>query len=354
MKNLYNQLFLSVLFLITIGNARMEASHFHTLLSLSGRWKFSLGDDKTWALPTFNDGKWDEIAVPSAWEKQGYVEYDGFAWYRKHFVFPIDAKIETYYLQIGNIDDVDEIYINGHFIGRSGMFPPEYITGYGTERCYVIPGKFLKKGDDNCIAIRVYDDGGEGGIVSSPVRIAYDDDEHFLLVNFNENWKFQLHDNMNYKNLDFSDADWKDIKVPQNWESQGYWNYDGFAWYRNSFDIETDFNLKDTYIILGKIDDFDEVFINGKQIGDHWPVTFGRMFFRNNTSYNEFRGYKIPKGLLKKGKNVIAVRVFDSGGLGGIYEGPVGLMTGDNYDELKDTYNFERHFYHIFGSFDND
>jgi len=33
-------------------------------------------------------------------------------------------------------------------------------------------------------------------------------------------------------------------------------------------------------------------------------------------------------GLLKKGqKNVIAVRVLDTGGAGGIYEGPVGIIS---------------------------
>ena len=29
-------------------------------------------------------------------------------------------------LFLGNIDDVDEVYLNGHKIGFSGTFPPKY------------------------------------------------------------------------------------------------------------------------------------------------------------------------------------------------------------------------------------
>ena len=116
-----------------------QASHLHTIITLTGQWKFNLGDDKAWSASNFNDSKWDDISVPSAWEKQGYVGYDGLAWYRKHFIFPLDVKAETYYIQISNIDDVDEIFINGHSIGQTGKFPPEYSGGYGIERKYIIP-----------------------------------------------------------------------------------------------------------------------------------------------------------------------------------------------------------------------
>ena len=37
--------------------------------------------------------------------------------------------------------------------------------------------------------------------------------------------------------------------------------------------------------------------------------------------------------IIKHGKNLIAVRVYDSGQAGGIYEGPIGLMDEDNAGE---------------------
>src|SRR6185369_16462923 len=51
----------------------------------------------------------------------------------------------------------------------------------------------------------------------------------------------------------------------------------------------------------------DETFVNGTQIG------------ATKNKYNEMRKYKIPAGVLKEGRNVIAVRVDDTGGGGGIY-----------------------------------
>jgi sialate O-acetylesterase len=54
------------------------------------------------------------------------------------------------------------------------------------------------------------------------------------------------------------------------------------------------------------IDDNDVTYVNGTQVG-------------GINGYNVPRVYNIPAGLLKKGKNVIAVRVEDTGGGGGIY-----------------------------------
>lgn len=86
---------------------------------------------------------------------------------------------------------------------------------------------------------------------------------------------------------------------------------------------------------MGKIDDIDQVYINGTLVGStgNFP---SRPETEVNTGqeYDAFRGYYIPEGLLKKNqKNVIAVRVLDTGGAGGIYEGPIGILTQTKYIE---------------------
>jgi len=86
-------------------------------------------------------------------------------------------------------------------------------------------------------------------------------------------------------------------------------------------------------VVLGKIDDIDQVYINGTLVGStgNFP---SRTNLRAYTSqeFDAFRGYYVPAGLLKKGqKNIIAVRVLDTGGIGGIYEGPVGILTQTKY-----------------------
>jgi hypothetical protein len=49
-----------------------------------------------------------------------------------------------------------------------------------------------------------------------------------------------------------------------------------------------------------------------------------------------FRGYRIPREVLNEnGVNILSVMVYDKGGLGGIYAGPVGIATEENYEILK-------------------
>ena len=86
-------------------------------------------------------------------------------------------------------------------------------------------------------------------------------------------------------------------------------------------------------MVLGKIDDADQLYINGILIGStgNFPSRTG-IRFNVDQEYDAFRGYYIPAGVLKNNqKNVIAVRVYDKGGAGGIYEGPVGLVTQSQY-----------------------
>ena len=48
----------------------------------------------------------------------------------------------------------------------------------------------------------------------------------------------------------------------------------------------------------------------------------------------KFRAYYIPDGILMPGEeNTISVRVYDGMVDGGIYDGPIGLITQDEYSE---------------------
>jgi sialate O-acetylesterase len=86
-------------------------------------------------------------------------------------------------------------------------------------------------------------------------------------------------------------------------------------------------------IMLGKIDDIDQVYINGTLVGSTGNFPQGSSTrVSTGQEFDAFRGYYIPEGLLKKGqKNVISVRVLDTGGIGGIYEGPVGILSQTKY-----------------------
>jgi hypothetical protein len=305
------------------------------LQSLKGSWSFSIGTNDAWISPKFNDSNWETIKVPSAWEDQGFNGYDGFALYRKKILIPLTYKGRMLYLNMGYIDDVDEVYLNGHKIGSTGGLPPQFSTAYNAERIYYIPEQYVNFNGSNLIAVKVYDAYEAGGIVSGEIGLYGGTSDINLEVNLQTSWKFQPGDDLRRRNPDFDDSSWSEIFVPAKWEDQGYRDYDGYAWYRISFVYSGNNADEKMVILMGKIDDIDQVYINGTWVGStgSFPV---KPYGRVNTSreYDAFRGYYLPAGLLKKDqKNVIAVRILDTGGTGGIYEGPVGLITQTNYIE---------------------
>ena len=306
------------------------AQEFSTVKNLDGYWKFSIGDNPDWADPGYDDSHWESIRVPKSWEEQGFHGYDGYAWYRKTVKLPMDISNSNLYITLGYIDDVDKVYINGWKIGQTGMFPPEYTTAHNAKRIYSIPGKINCEDKNITIAIRVFDEGGEGGILHGDVAILID--QSLIIPDFDlkGEWKFSADDcsgnpaNNNYHK-------WNDIIVPGTWEDQGYKDYDGIACYVTEFELNNEFLDDRMVLLLGRIDDLDMVYLNGILIGqagdfNHETVT------KRSDMYRQLRGYYIPEGVLNNnGKNILAVKVFDLSGFGGIWDGSVGLITQDNY-----------------------
>jgi sialate O-acetylesterase len=311
---------------------------FKTQVELKGEWKFSIGDDIKWANPEYNDEIWEKIKVPSPWENEGFNGYDGFAWYRKHFNASRDLKGKSIYLSMGYIDDADEVYLNGHLVGLSGSFPPNYKSAYAAKRMYPCPEGFINFNGDNVIAVRVYDDQLEGGITSGDISVKTNE----LLptdINLEGVWNFKTGDSAVYKDNKFVDKDWVKLYVPGYWENQGFEDYDGFAWYRKTFVFPD--NLKDKKLVFigGKIDDLDQIYINGVLIGSTGDM--GHQFGSFTTKpfydqeYLKLRAYIVPDSVLIPGKiNQVAVRVYDGYLNGGIYQGPVGFITQDKFTKF--------------------
>jgi hypothetical protein len=311
--------------LLLFSSVGLFAQSQDRIVGLQGKWKFSIGDDKNWAAESFNDNEWESIYAPSQWENQGFYGYDGFAWYRKKFTISGENKDKVFYVSLGYIDDVDEVYINGNMIGYSGSFPPKFATAYNAFRKYNIPAQLIKYDQENVIAVRVYDAQMGGGIVDGDLAVYVDKNAFPLEIDLQGMWKFKTGDNMEYKNPLYSDNNWRNITVPSFWEDQGYRDYDGFAWYRKTFLVTKSFADEKVVIVLGKIDDLDEVYLNGQYVGN--PKMIADYDENEGDRYSQFRAYYVSGNLLQMNKyNVISVRVYDHGGEGGIYEGPVGIV----------------------------
>lgn len=292
------------------------------VIDLTGSWRFALGDDLTRAQPDFDDDDWKKIHVPNYWEHEGLENYDGFGWYRRHFSLDADRLNSMLYAELGMIDDTDEVFVNGQRIGGSGQFPPSYIGAWNQHRQYAIPQGLIREGD-NVIAVRVYDAQMGGGIYKGEVGI-YATRHPAPLVNLEGEWQF-------WREGEQEQA--RSIRVPGLWEHQGVQGYDGIAWYRKEFG-QVDINKDETLVLLlGRIDDTDEVTLNGEFIGRTGNLNdqdrkIDRDYFRIE------RRYEFSASLLKA-NNVLEVRVHDNGGDGGIYQGPVAILTKSAYEKYS-------------------
>lgn len=109
-----------------------------------------------------------------------------------------------------------------------------------------------------------------------------------------------------WQSASLNDNDWKTMKLPQLWESAGL-AMDGVVWFRKEITLDASEVASGITLNLGPIDDSDISFMNGKKIGE----TFNQ--------YSKKREYRIEPGMLQPGKNIIAIKVIDTGGGGGIW-----------------------------------
>ncbi|HET6977069.1 MAG TPA: sialate O-acetylesterase [Pyrinomonadaceae bacterium] len=111
-----------------------------------------------------------------------------------------------------------------------------------------------------------------------------------------------------------STADWSKMDLPQQFETAGML-IDGAVWFRRVLELPEVWAGKDLVLNLTPIDDQDVTYFNGKKVGSIGGET--------PNSYMVPRKYIVPGALVHGGRNVIAVRVFDSAGEGGFSRGGV-------------------------------
>mgnify|MGYP006295997321 CR=1 FL=1 len=334
------------LFITTI----LSASDLRREINLRGRWKFEIGDNMKWAEPDFDDSDWKSVYVPDNWEDNGYPGYDGYAWYRKSIQFPTRLKNDNLYLLLGQIDDVDAVFLNGVKIGSAGQFPPEYRTAYNVHREYFIPKNLIRFDKKNVISVRVYDDQLQGGIIQGNIGI-YSVKRYLAPdIDLGGYWKFKTGDRDLWANEAYNDSHWDQIIVPGFWEGQGYIDYDGFAWYRKRVVIPSEFRKEELILMLGKIDDVDQVFLNGVRIGGTGPIPQNNYIGQYGQWYQQVRAYYIPDNVVKIGEeNLIAIRVYDAWLDGGIYDIPIGIFKKERYQKAEQRQeNIWNLFDHIF------
>ncbi len=140
--------------------------------------------------------------------------------------------------------------------------------------------------------------------------------EHPMLPIAQGDWKFQLGDDPGWKNSGFDDSAWQTVQLPTHWSTHTKGSIvNQFGWYRRHLTIPESLRGKDVILLLGKMDDADETFVNGVKVGG--MGTFPPAY---TTAWTATRRYLVPARLLNNdGTNVIAVRDYNGDGDAGIY-----------------------------------
>lgn len=121
---------------------------------------------------------------------------------------------------------------------------------------------------------------------------------------------------------------WGSIVMPSNWEEGPLPGFDGVVWLQKTIDVPAELAGKPLSIHFSSIDDDDVTYFNGEEVGR----TMGVAVHRN---------YQVPGKLVKAGKNVITVRVLDTGGNGGIAAGTAEARIGDRIFPLAGTWSYK-------------
>jgi len=106
----------------------------------------------------------------------------------------------------------------------------------------------------------------------------------------------------------FDDRKWPSMEVGGRWSESGIApisKHRGTVWFRTTVELTAQQAASATQLQLGQIATADTTWVNGVWVGA-------------NTNWWAGRDYGLPKGVLKAGKNVIAVRVLDDDNGGGL------------------------------------
>ena len=162
--------------------AEREKTYWGEMMKLlSDTRKKDEGISGHWERSDLDDGAWRDITLPLKIQEL-WPKTNGVYWFRKEIDIPAAWAGKELTLSLGPIDDFDETYWNGTFVGRDSI--------WNIPRIYTIPAAQVKAGKA-VIVIRNTDDHGDGGLYGTPDQLFVQgpDGQKIPLDNA---WKVQL------------------------------------------------------------------------------------------------------------------------------------------------------------------
>ncbi|GIP47755.1 9-O-acetylesterase [Paenibacillus sp. J53TS2] len=127
---------------------------------------------------------------------------------------------------------------------------------------------------------------------------------------------------------DWDVSEWSEFEVPGSWAGSDLESVRGAVWFRKEIDVPVAMTVGEAQLALGTIVDADDSYVNGVLVG--------------NTGYMyPPRRYNVPQGVLKPGKNTLAVRVITTHNTGSfVHDMPYKLKAGGQELDLRGSWRY--------------
>lgn len=134
---------------------------------INNQWTFNYYPEKTadkgYEVTDFDDSQWKAISLPHTWstyettgelhpyirnaaEKDDPYWWNGWGWYRKHFVINAEITNRKVFIEFEGVQKYCRLWINGKYLG-------DHKGGYGSFDFDIT--QYVKPGEDNLIAVAV-------------------------------------------------------------------------------------------------------------------------------------------------------------------------------------------------------
>ncbi len=135
-------------------------------------WRFKTdpttgGQPLGYASAAFDDGQWAKVVAGQPWQKQGFADYRGTAWYRKAFKSPVVESGQRIILYLEAVEGNSEVFLNGKPVFSRRL---DSASQKNSDPLYVDVTDVITPGQTNQIAVVIEGTGNAGGLIR-PVYI---------------------------------------------------------------------------------------------------------------------------------------------------------------------------------------
>jgi len=124
--------------------------------------EYDVGQRGNWNAADFNDRDWRTVTLANGFRELGVADAPSVCYFRKVIVLPDPLPPGPATVQLGVVERMDTVFLNGHWVGASAWVE--------NPRKYPVGGKILKPGT-NVMTVRVFKTKPDGGFRSKPEEL---------------------------------------------------------------------------------------------------------------------------------------------------------------------------------------